>query len=284
MYGVIYVDVLVLVNVIAGWFMLRCTASFARRPQRVARMIAAAACAGFSSLVILLPPLPTPVTALMRLVLAAGIVRVAFPYENIRLYIKSCGAFFAANMLCAALALAAIQSGMRGVAANNGAVYLRVSPVLLILCIFGVYVAVEIWDFLFGAGSAQSLRSFRAVVMDSAVTGTALLDSGFRARDPAFGEQLVLFSYPGVSPQLPKALRDALDEYFERGTLSESPRGLSLTGVRTAGGLSVLPTASMQSFALRGERENTRLRAAFSKERFADGQFCAIVAAHSHQL
>lgn len=58
MYGVIYVDVLVLVNTIAGWFMLRCAAAFARRTQRPARMLTAAVTAGFSSLAILLPPLP----------------------------------------------------------------------------------------------------------------------------------------------------------------------------------------------------------------------------------
>ena len=277
----IYVDVLVLINIIMGWFMLRCTELFARRTHGPLRMLAASVCAGVSSLVILLPALPAAVSLPLRLLLAAAIVRVAFPYENTRLYIKSCSAFFAANMLCAALAFAAAQSGVRGVAANNGAVYLRVSPVMLILSVLGVYAAVEAWDYLFGLSAAHSLKSFRAVVMGAPVTGTALLDSGFRASDPAFGTPLVLFSYPCVSEQLPQALRDALEAYFDRGTLAETSRGISLAGVRTAGGLSVLPTSALQSFSLRGGKADTRLRAAFSKERFADGQFCAIVAAHS---
>lgn len=283
MYGVIYVDVLVLVNTIAGWFLLRCAAAFARRPLKPIRMLGASVAAGISSLTILLPPLPAALSVLMKLALVGAIVRLAFPFENFRLYIKSCAAFFAANMLCAAAAFAAAQAGVRGIAANNCAVYIRVSPVLLILCIFAVYVAVEAWDFLFGAGASQTLRSFRAEVMGSPVTGTVLLDSGFRARDPAFGMPLVLFSYPGVSTQLSPALREALETYFERGTLSDTPKGLSLAGVRTAGGLSVLPTASVQSFVLRGGPDGVRLRAAFSRERFAEGQFCAIVPAHLYQ-
>ncbi len=283
MYGVIYVDVLVLVNTITGWFLLRCAAQFARRPQRWQRMLAASAAAGFSSLVILLPPLPRPLQATLSLSLAASIVRIAFPFDALRVYIKTFGAYFTANMLCAAAALAAAQTGVRGVAVNNGAVYLRVSPVLLILCVLGVYTAVEAWDYLFGAGSAQTLRSFTAEVMGAPVAGTVLLDSGFRASDPAFGTPLVLFSYPGVSAQLPEPLRAALDAYFERGTLLDTPRGLSLTGVRTAGGLSVLPTAALQSFSLPGAQSPPRLRAAFSRERFADGQFCAIVAASLYQ-
>ena len=248
MYGVIYVDVLVLVNTIAGWFLLRCTAAFARRPQHGVRMAAAAAAAGLSSLAILLPPLPAALSIVMKLALAAVIVRAAFPFENMRLYIKSCAAYFAANMLCAAAAFAAAQAGVRGISANNCTVYLRVSPVVLIACILGVYAAVEAWDFLFGAAAAQTLRSFRATLMGASVTGTALLDSGFRARDPAFGAQLVLFSYPSVCSQLPASLRRELDSYFERGVLTDASKGVSLTGVRTAGGLSVLPTAAMQSF------------------------------------
>ena len=176
MYGVIYVDVLVLVNTIAGWFMLRCAAAFARRTQRPARMLTAAVTAGFSSLVILLPPLPAVAATAIKLALAGAVVRIAFPFENARVFAKSCAAFFAANMLCAAAAFAAVQAGVRGVSANNGMVYIRVSPVLLILCILGVYAAVEGWDFLFGSGAAKSLRSFQAVVMGTTLSGTALLD------------------------------------------------------------------------------------------------------------
>ena len=259
MYGVIYVDVLVLVNTIAGWFMLRCAAAFARRTQRPARMLTAAVTAGFSSLVILLPPLPAVAATAIKLALAGAVVRIAFPFENARVFAKSCAAFFAANMLCAAAAFAAVQAGVRGVSANNGMVYIRVSPVLLILCILGVYAAVEGWDFLFGSGAAKSLRSFQAVVMGTTLSGTALLDSGFRANDPIFGTPLVLFSYPQIGPQLPEP------------------------GVRTAGGLCLLPTTPMQSFSLRGQKPGTSMRAAFSKEKFADGQFCAIVPAQLEQ-
>lgn len=284
MYGVIYVDVLVLVNMIAGWFLLRCAAEFARRPQHRGRMLAAAAAAGGSSLVILLPPLPALAAGAVKLALAAAIVRIAFPFENMRLFIKSCAAFFAANMLCAAAAFAAVQAGVRGIAANNGAVYIRVSPVILILCILGVYLAVEGWDFLFGAGAARTLRCFQAVVSGSQVTGTVLLDSGFHASDPIFGTPLVLFSYPQVRTQLPKGLCDTLEHYFEKGELSGAVHGVTLTGVRTAGGLSLLPTAPLQSFSMRGEKCRGAMRAAFSKESFADGQFSAIVAANLDQV
>lgn len=283
MYGVIYVDVLVLVNTIAGWFMLRCAAAFARRAQRPARMLTAAVTAGFSSLVILLPPLPAVAATAIKLALAGAVVRIAFPFENARVFAKSCAAFFAANMLCAAAAFAAVQAGVRGVSANNGMVYIRVSPVLLILCILGVYAAVEGWDFLFGSGAAKSLRSFQAVVMGTTLSGTALLDSGFRANDPIFGTPLVLFSYPQISPQLPESFREKLEFYFDKGEFTDTARGFALTGVRTAGGLCLLPTAPMQSFSLRGQKPGMTLRAAFSKEKFADGQFCAIVPAQLDQ-
>lgn len=84
----VYVDVLIALNLLISWAMLRTCGELCRRRAGRGRMGARLAARGMSSLIILLPPLPGPVLLILRLALAMGLGPLAFRWEGGR---GSCG-------------------------------------------------------------------------------------------------------------------------------------------------------------------------------------------------
>ena len=80
MRGIVYVDILVLVNGVIGAFLLRCAARLCGCRAEGWRFLLGSAAAGLSSLILLLPPLPDAVLWLLKLGSAALIVLAGLCY------------------------------------------------------------------------------------------------------------------------------------------------------------------------------------------------------------
>lgn len=130
---VIYGDILLALN---GWidFLLllgvrRITGGKAP-PWRLAAGSFAGALAGF---LVFLPPLPVWLTLLIKLLAAAGMVRLAFCWRDVRFYVKQTGVLFGLSAglagLCGALYFFAAPTDFFVV---NGVVYYAVPPLLLV--------------------------------------------------------------------------------------------------------------------------------------------------------
>ena len=138
-------DVLLLVNFLAGYFLLLGAGVLSGCSARLTRLLAASGLAALSALILFAPELPYPVQILYKLAAAPLIVWVAFGYRGPRRFL--CGVFWyvTLNLLLAGLALLAIlQAGVPFVQTNNLAVYLRVPPLLLLLLAGLCCLAVEI--------------------------------------------------------------------------------------------------------------------------------------------
>lgn len=147
---VIYLDVLLLVNFLAGYFLLMAAGLLSGCAARQLRLLAGAGLAALSALVLFAPELPYPVQILYKLGTGAAVVWAAFGFRGIRRFL--CAVFWYAtlNLLLAGLALLVItQTGAPFVETNNLAVYLRVSPLVLLVlagvCCLAVELALRFW-------------------------------------------------------------------------------------------------------------------------------------------
>ena len=280
MRGVVYVDVLILVNAVIGIFLLRCTARMTgcRLPRWRAALGGAAA--GVSSLVLLLPPLPEAVLWTAKAGSAAVVLLCAFGLPGRRLFCKVLFWYLALNFVLSGAVFAAVYyGGLGGVEVNNYTLYFNVSPLLLIACVAGVYLAVLLCETAFGRPQEHPKRPFSATLeMDgqaARINGTILLDTGFHVRDPLTGEDAFLLSFPSVKGSLPPALKAALDTYFHEGMLTPPIR---LTSARTAAGVRALPALKASGLAVDGHDLGPRL-AVFTPEILAEGSFEAVAGA-----
>lgn len=280
MRGVVYVDILFLVNAVIGLFLLRCTARLAGREYRAWRMALGGMMAGAASLALLLPPLPAILMWGMKAAEACLIVLAAFPPGGLRCFFKTLWWYAALNVLLSGVVFAALYYGVAGgIEVNNMALYFNVPPLLLIAA-WRAYIALcAWWTCALEGHSAHSMCRFPPGLAAPCVRGLALLDTGCSVRDPVSGQEAFLLSLPMVKPALPPQLGAQLQAFLEQGQLSSAPYALRLVPTQTALGTRALPAVTAQWLTLgeKGEKTVHNALAVFTPERFADGAFSAIV-------
>ncbi|MFQ9681729.1 MAG: sigma-E processing peptidase SpoIIGA [Ruthenibacterium lactatiformans] len=100
--------------------------------------------------------------------------------------------------LSGAVFAATYYGAAQNVSTNNLSVYFNVSPLLLIGCIAGVYLAVQLCAWAFGRPQQVRTIPFTARFEDGCVQGLALVDTGFSVRDPITGTPAFLLSFRGA--------------------------------------------------------------------------------------
>ena len=275
MQGVIYVDILVLVNAIIGYLLLRCTAFFAGRVQKPWRMCAGALCAGFSALSLLWPNLPTAISVLIKIVSAALIIAVSFPFDGLKTFLKAAFWYFALNIALGGVVILSMYSGVKSIVYDNLSLYIHISPVLLIGCMIAMYLLTQLFAYMFGKPQTPQILQYTLLLNECRITGVALLDTGYHVKDAMTGKQTLLVSFSAVQNLLCEDIQKMLLDYFKQGTIS---RGIYLSSVHTAAGLRALPTMRSLSLQL-GTKNYENVAVIFTPERFSAGEFTAIACA-----
>lgn len=273
MRGVVYVDVLFLINALLGAFLLKCTSRLAGRACVGWRLLFGGGAAGLSSLLLLLPPLPGAVLWAVKLGAAGLVVWAAFGWHGPRSYGKALLWYLLLNLLLGGAVFAALYYGvLGGIEVHNMTLYFNVSPVTLLVCVGGVYLAVEFCAWAFGRPQEHPVAAFTVRLADAELHGTAMVDTGLRLRDPITGRAACLLSLPAVRPQLPAETAGKLDGYFASGDLAPP---LTLVPTQSAGGTRLLP-ALPGELAVGGKARGAHL-ALFTPEPLAGGTVEALV-------
>lgn len=273
MRGVVYVDLLFLINALLGAFLLKCTSRLAGRACTGWRLLAGGAAAGLSSLVLLLPPLPGAVLWGVKLGTACAVVWAAFGWHGPRSYGKVLLWYVLLNLLLGGAVFAALYYGLfGGIEVHNFTLYFNVSPVTLLVCVGGVYLAVEFCAWAFGRPQEHPVAAFCVQVGGAEVRGTAMVDTGLRVRDPITGSEAFLLSLAAVRAQLPPETAEKLQEYFSEGNLAPP---LTLVPTQSAGGVKLLP-ALPGKWTVDGKTRGRHL-ALFTQEALAGGTVEALV-------
>ena len=280
---VIYLDVLLLVNFLAGYFLLLGAGILSGCPARLPRLLAASGLAALSALILFAPELPYPVQILYKLGSGTLVVWAAFGYRGLRRFL--CGVFWyvTLNLLLAGLALLAIlQAGVPFVQTNNLAVYLRVPPLLLLLLAGLCCLAVEVTMRFLG----RSEKPAENIGVELELSGTkvclrAALDTGCHLKDPITCLPVLLVSYPDAETRLPAPLREFLDAWFADQSPTDLPEGMHLRLIpcTTAEQAALLPGFSVGRIGLispNGVIPLDRTAVAFSRQSFGSEKYEAL--------
>ena len=156
---VIYLDSLLLINFVIGYFLLRAAGCVCGAPPHWPRGGLGAAMAAVSTLVLLAPPLPVWAQFLYQGGSALAITAAAFGWQGARLLLRRAAWYFGMNLALAGLVLAAIlRFSAQNVQTNNLAVYWNVPPLLLLFCALGVYLLARLAVMLFGPAEPCGAR------------------------------------------------------------------------------------------------------------------------------
>lgn len=250
----VYVDVLLVINYIINTLLLLCTAKLTgRRPKR-RRIVAAALFGSFSALTIFLPFLGFAFEFLLKLLLAAVIVLIAFPPIDLRGFGKQLFVFFSVSFFFCGVMLAVwIFLTPAGMLYYNGVVYFNISPGLLVMITALAYLLLTLAN-RFARGGRVHAAIYRAQIHYrggmAAVQG--LVDTGNSLYDPFSDTPVVVCRLDDVAGLLPMGAADAI----RQGKHEETMRlGLPvrLIPYGNVGGGGMIPAFRPDSITLTGE-------------------------------
>lgn len=242
---VIYLDVLLLVNFLAAYFLLLAAGLLSSQRAGFARMLLGSGAAALTSLILFAPEQTYPVQLLYKVVTALIIAAITFGWQNKRRLITAACWYAALNIALAGLVLLIIlQTGTRMLQTGNLAVYLRVSPLLLValsgLCCGTVEIGARCFS--------KRKPAVETVGLELELGGLLIhlrgaLDTGCHLTDPITCLPVLVVSFPDAKDRLPQSVRDFLRAWFAGEAPGEPPPGtrLRLIPCDTAASRRLLP-------------------------------------------
>lgn len=215
---VIYADILLALNLFIDYLLLAATARVLQLPFVGVRRVLGALTGAASSLLILLPPLPTAVTLLTQIASAAVMVAVAFRFRGWGAYIKQTAVLFAVSALFAGICLAGYTwLSPQGLTVKNGVVYYAVPPLLLVALTCISYGVLCLFERLTRKRAAKGY-DYRVEIVDRdcRVILHAMLDSGHSLCDRFSGAPVILAKEHAVR---------TLCAHYDPVAVSGRPRG-----------------------------------------------------------
>ena len=280
---VIYLDVLLLVNFLVAYLLLQAAGVLTGQRAAFARMLTGSVCAAVSALILFAPELSYPVQIMYKLATALAIAALTFGWrDKLRLLAAACW-YAALNILLAGLVVLIIfQSGTTLLQTGNLAVYLRVSPLLLLglsgLCCGAVEVGLR---FFRRRPAKQETVGLEFELCGTCIHLRAMLDTGCHLTDPITCMPVLVVSLTDAGSRLPPEVRQFLASWFAGGDKTDPPAGaqLRLIPCSTAAQRSLLPGFAVRNIGLitkTGVLQLGRTAIAFAPESFGDPQYEAL--------
>lgn len=190
---IIYVDILIIINLIVNYFLLKASEKLLRKKLKFYRTVLSALIGALSSLYIFLPISNIFLDLVFKLILCLIMTAVAFGIPNFKGYIKSVFMLFFVTFLFAGIMMAVFQifkpSGMY---TEKFIVYFNISPIFLVLLTVVFYLILSISIKLFGRIAPYSKRCKINVFYDNkSITLDALIDTGNSLTD-VFGSSEII--------------------------------------------------------------------------------------------
>jgi len=201
----IYLDVLIAVNFLVDYFLLYTAGQLSASTLSRTRLCLGALLGGVCSCTILLPPLPFWANMAMTAAICAAMTAVSFGFDGWRRYLRRAACVLLVTVCYGGTMLAIrLAAAPRGLAINNGAVYIDIPPELLVLTTVMCYAAVSLFS---GQLRRRNLiRSRCSVTIEncgSKVTLDAIVDTGNLLNEPFSGLPVIVAEQDALTSVLP---------------------------------------------------------------------------------
>jgi len=216
----IYLDVLILENIVMNYLILLVTARFSRsRTSNLRMLLGAVVGATYVAFMILLPGLKVYYTALAKVILSFAIVAVVFCPEKIGTFLKTLAIFYVSTFIFAGAAFALLYFNQNGGFIRNGIVYVfwQSKWTILFLSIVMVGIIVRVfWELLQYKFIKEELLIGLKIAFEDKIAGVcALIDTGNSLHDPITNTPVVVVEFKAIKDILPAEIQNIFEESKE---------------------------------------------------------------------
>ncbi len=275
MTGVIYADVLFILNTYITYAILLLTAIFLHLSPSRLRLLLASIIGGAGSLIIIFPWANDVILGFLRLVLCAVLPAVAFSFGGIKQAFRKIAVFLTVNFIFAGLMFAIWYFiSPTAVYYNTGIVYFDIDALSLVAITAVCYFAVRIFNWISDFKTPKNtLYDVYLEILGEEVNLKGFLDTGNSLRDPFTGSDVIIVS------------RDALKKFFPGGKdmqslLESSPIKLRYLPCTTVSGSKLMLVFTCSKVRIKGLSCDFYVKGvtvALCEERIKNGDFQALL-------
>ena len=267
---VIYADILVAVNMIVNYFLLRACAAMTGSDCKTVRLFISSAAGGLFSMIIFIENIPPLINAVIKMLFLGVMVAIAFGTKTLKAFVKNCSAFFIANFVFAGIMLAfSVFIAPEKALYKNGIVYFDIDIVTLTVSAFVCYgILTVLTRFSRSRSPAENTYELTVAYNGREVTGKALYDTGNVLRDSFSGRPVII------------AEKEFAEKLFVEGediTQQKNFRLIPYSTIRNGG---ALPAFLAEKITLKTPFKTAEAQGiyiAVTERKIVSGGFCALL-------
>ena len=282
----IYIDVLISVNLFINYFLLLSVTKILDLKLERKRLIISAFIGSLYSLFILLPPINLIFSLVIKLIMSATIVFIAFEVASPRMFLKTLGIFYGTNFLFGgAIFFLWYFVSPNGLFINNNMVYLNLSPLFLVATTFLAYIIIELINRFVGEKSISTTNCDLLISYgNQSVIVKSKVDTGNTLREPFSNIPVIVVQYQSVESVVPEALKGYI--YSTKGSNislnsyeSYTFSGLRMIPLRTVSGEGLLPAFKPDYIKILSKANNIKKEAyvAVCTKKIFDDKYQALI-------
>lgn len=200
---VVYADVLIVLNFIVDYFLIKLTSLITKSTLKVFRLILASLIGALFSLYIFLPPLNWDFEIFLKFAASAVTVVIGFGFGNIKRFLRCVITLFSVTF-----GFAGAMIGVwyifkpTGMVINNSVVYFNISPVFLIaFSVVGYFISFFIRKIFEPKSISAKFCEIEIELDNKKAKTTALIDTGNSLSDP-FGNSEIIIADKSVLEEI----------------------------------------------------------------------------------
>lgn len=282
---VIYLDILLTVNLFINYFLLLTVKLLSKDPGRKRRLLLGAALGASFSFLIFFGSIHFLLLSLLKLLLSALIIRVAFRYNGIRFFIRQVGTLYIASFLLAGgMIFFWILVTPPSMIINNGVIYFDMSPIVVVLVSGGIYLLLSLITYaMAGRADKTEIMTLTVHMGENSAELRAFTDSGNRLCDRFTGAPVVVVYGEKIKSLFSPEMYTALTDPLLLGSVCNDPlhpmKGRTrIISYKTLSGDGILSAFRPDSIVLGNDERTIRnVLVAVSKHPLSEGEVEALI-------
>lgn len=191
---VVYADILVIVNFIVDYFLLKASAAILHIKPPLLRQLSAAAIGGVSSLYIFVPDFGIFIGGIYRSAVCAVMVLCGFGFKGAKCFLRAAGVLFLVTCGYGGI-MTAVYTFLKpkGMTVVNSVVYFDISPAVLIGVSVIAYLLFMLLSAVFSKASKFAERcEITVTAEEKSVTMEGIVDTGNSVKDCLSGAEVII--------------------------------------------------------------------------------------------
>ncbi len=191
---VVYADILLTVNLIVDFILLKITLKILKIIPKTARLILASFTGALFSLYIFLPQSPILIELAIQFLMSGVLILICIGFGTFKRFIRGVATLFCVTLIYAGGMIALWQLFKpSGMVINNSVVYFNISPIILIASTVAGYFLYIIFSKLFTVSSKTAKRcNLTLYALGKSVGLTAIIDTGNSLTDILSNSEIII--------------------------------------------------------------------------------------------